>query len=143
MPTNEYYCHECANTLGFLPSHSEREDFTGSYTTLSKFIKHTSPYAGSGTNSIFEIPDYDSVKDFIVDTQASGSVEFDQLGRKNIVWLAGSRTGFTFKNGGVVIPNDAVKVVCSDDIATIHGYPTSSFAMASHSCNRCGKFVIS
>lgn len=145
MIANKYYCHPCAQALGYMPSHSSDEDFTGSLGsyTLDKYIKHTSPYLGTDTVSIFSDPDYDSYKNHIVNTQASGSVEFDSKGRKNIVWMAGMNIGFTFQNNGVVIPNDSVKVICTDSIYRIHAYPTSSVAMRLNHCDRCGCPVLS
>jgi len=67
MATNHYHCHACAKSLGSLPTHPETSDFTGSLGsyTLEKFIKHTAPYSGAGTISIFSQPDYQNYKDYI------------------------------------------------------------------------------
>lgn len=126
-----------------MPNHAETDNFTGSQYTLRKFLKHTMPHYGMDINSVFSTTDYDTYKDYMINTQESGSVEFDKDGRKNIVWVAGYQNGITYINGVPALPNDAVKVVLPDDINKIHCYPTSSFAMSLQTCNDCGKSIFS
>jgi hypothetical protein len=62
---NEYYCHKCAETLGFLPTKIEM-NYTGSSVQLDKFIKHTMPSTTYKINSIFNTNDYDKFKNYII-----------------------------------------------------------------------------
>jgi hypothetical protein len=49
----------------------------------------------------------------MVNSICSGSVEIDNQGRMNIVWLAGEKTGTTYLNGSFLTDNNSVKVVKS------------------------------
>ena len=137
-----YYCHNCGFFLGLLQPADPITNFTGSVVTLQKFFKHTVPPSGPGIISIFEQPDYQTYKDYIVNTYASGSVERDDWGRVNIVWCAGRQTGFTYVNGVLQSPTDGVKLVLHTDPARIHAYPTGSVGFASQVCANCGRPII-
>jgi len=82
-------------------------------------------------------------KDYIINTVASGCVEIDDRGRIDILWVAGKKTGFTFKNLIIQYPDDAVKVVHHDNVTKIHPYPTGSQSWIMQKCELCGKPVVS
>ena len=134
---NEYYCHKCAESLGFLPTKIEM-NYTGSLVQLDKFIKHTMPSTTYKINSIFNTNDYDKFKNYIIDTIHSGSVEIDSCGRMNIIWIAGEKTGATYINGSFLTDNNSVKVVKSWDCNEIHCFPTSSADLEFKKCSNCG-----
>jgi len=91
---SKYYCHKCAEILDLLPANTEL-NYTGSIVQLDKFIKHTMPTASYKINSVFQTNDYDQFKNYMVNSICSGSVEIDNLGRMNIVWVAGEKTNLT------------------------------------------------
>ncbi len=137
----KYYCHKCAESLGYLPTNTEL-NYTGSLVQLDKFIKHTMPTASYKINSVFQTNDYDQFKNYMVNSICSGSVEIDNLGRMNIVWVAGEKTGATYLNGSFLTDNNSVKVVKSWDCNEIHGYPTSSADLELKICSNCGGKVV-
>ncbi|HAQ71563.1 MAG TPA: hypothetical protein DCR48_11370 [Flavobacteriales bacterium] len=92
---SKYYCHKCAEIIDLLPANTEL-NYTGSIVQLDKFIKHTMPTASYKINSVFQTNDYDQFKNYMVNSICSGSVEIDNLGRMNIVWVAGEKTGTTY-----------------------------------------------
>ncbi|HLZ15578.1 MAG TPA: hypothetical protein VKQ08_00975, partial [Cyclobacteriaceae bacterium] len=98
--------------LGHLnPGGIDHLNFTGSTYQLGKFVKHTLPPTHSGLVSIFSDPSYSNYKNYIVNTVASGSTEFDQYHRKNIIWYAARENGVSFLNGIPRNTTDIVKVV--------------------------------
>lgn len=115
---------------------------TGSKEQLEKFVKHTAPTEIYSVNSVFDTEDAAVVRDYVVNTLVSGSVEIDAQGRKNIVWLASERTGVTFYGSNVVAETDAVKVVLHHDAFKIHPYPTGSGEFATAKCAKCGAAVV-
>jgi hypothetical protein len=137
-----HYCHECAITLGHLRPLEPATNLTGSINTLKKYFKHTVPPASGSVISVFDQPDYDAYKDYVVTTLASGSVEVDSSGRYNILWVAGKQTGFTFINGVAQGPTDAVKVVLHTNPESIHAFPTGSVEFISATCARCGNPIV-
>jgi len=138
----EYYCYRCAAKYGILPSFPENFSATENTYKLEKFIKHTIPPDCSGTISIFDEPNCEKYKNYIVNTMASGCVEIDEQGRKNIVWMAGKETGFTFVDGELKGPTDGVKVVLPDNPQKLHAYPTGSCSLRTEKCKICGEPVI-
>lgn len=137
-----YYCHNCGILLGLLQPIDPITNLTGSVVTLQKFYKHTVPSSAPGIISTFEQPDYQTYKDYIVNSSASGSVERDDRGRVNIVWCAGRQTGFTYINGVLQSPTDGVKLVLHTDRARMHAYPTGSVGFAFQVCANCGRPII-
>jgi len=94
-----YYCSDCAAKRGYLQVVDSTNDFTGSIGSYlhNKFSKHTTiPIPGIGIVSIFNSSDYDTYKEYILDTSNSGSVEIDDQNRVNVVWVAHKQIGQTF-----------------------------------------------
>jgi hypothetical protein len=86
-----YYCHDCAIRLKeWIPA--TPTNLTGTYYQLEKYIKHTSPITSYNFNSIFTDPASATYSNFIVSAVASGNLEIDDLGRKNLVWVASAHT---------------------------------------------------
>jgi len=138
----EYYCHECSIKRGFL--NNEIRDFnpTGSTYQLEKFYKHTVPPKCSGTISVFDMPENQRYKDYIVNTLASGCVEFDDQGRKNVIWVAGRTQGYIFKDGVIQGDADGVKEVLTEDSEKIHAFPTGSAQLSKEKCVDCGRDIV-
>ena len=139
-----YYHHHCAIKAGEKPySPNPNFNYTGSADKLKKFIKHTNPTGSFDIVSTFDQKDYNSYKDYIVNTQASGSLEINDQNKRNIVWVAGKNTGLTFDNrNNLIIPADAVKVVLYLDQNKIHAFPTQSSGFQTAICELCGKPLI-
>ena len=135
-----YYCHSCAISLGHLRCLGT-QNLTGSQYQLDKYIKHTAPTGTYGLNSVFDVGDYPSYRDYVIHTQASGSVEVDGGGRVNVLWCAGKATGLTFTNGVPVSPTDAVKVVLHNG-PKVHAFPTGSMVFGSATCSNCGAAIV-
>jgi hypothetical protein len=109
---------------------------------LSKFINHTMPNPNRRVQSVFDSASTQKYASYIVEASLSGSVEFDDKGRKNIIWAAGEPTGFQFKNGRLIRPQDAVKVVLSTETQLIHAFPQNSTTFSSARCLSCGGPVL-
>jgi len=109
---------------------------------LAKFIKHTTPNPSLPVQSVFDSNSTQKYASYIVEASLSGSVEFDDKGRKNIIWAAGEPTGFQLQNGRLVRPQDGVKVVLSTETQRIHAYPQNSTTFTSGRCFRCGGPVL-
>jgi len=109
---------------------------------LEKFYKHTVPPTCSGLISIFDEPSYENYKNYILYTVASGCIEVDDMGRENIIWTAGKKTGFTFKDGVLQCPTDAIKVVLNTTDQKIHAFPVGSQSLGTETCAICGKPII-
>ncbi len=117
----DYYCHKCSSELGHTYTGStEHINFTGSTYQLDKFIKHTLPPSQLGLVSIFSDPSYSTYKDYAVSTLASGSTEFDEHHRKNIIWYASKENGISFLDGVPQSLTDVVKVVLPHAEDKIH-----------------------
>jgi hypothetical protein len=136
-----FYCHQCAERLGKISCKSSSE-FTGSSYQLSKFYKHTLPSSSYQYVSVFDSPDFVAYKDYIVNAQASGSVEVDDQGRTSIVWVAGSNTGFTIRNGIPKEPVSGVKVVLFQDEGRVHAYPTGTYELTTALCTECKQPIL-
>lgn len=140
---NQYYCHECALLLGkYTPLANDTLNFTSSYYQLEKFIKHTIPINDEGIVSVFDNPEYEQYKQFIVTTSASGSVEIDNFGRSNIIWFAGYDVGITYENGLFQTTTNTIKVVLHDNELKIHSFPVESFNYETKKCEHCGKIIL-
>ncbi len=138
----KYYCHECGAKLGKINPVSEEFCATGNRYMLEKFYKHTVPPTCSGLISIFDEPSYENYKNYILYTVASGCIEVDDMGRENIIWTAGKKTGFTFKDGVLQCPTDAIKVVLNTTDQKIHAFPVGSQSLGTETCAICGKPII-
>jgi hypothetical protein len=73
---------------------------------------------------------------------ASGCLQIDDQGRKNLLFFAGKETGLQFQSGAFVSGGSCsgVIVVCSEDAAKIHAFP-SNMPAESQVCAICGKPV--
>ena len=112
-------------------------DPTGTSYQLEKYIKHTIPSAQSHAISIFDMSEGKSFKDFITNTLASGCVEIDDQGRKNIIWIAGKKQGYIWANNALQGDEDGVKVVLSDNPDRIHAFPIASSSLEKGRCMSC------
>lgn len=139
---SDYLCHECAIKKRILNNEIGDFDPSGTKYQLDKFYKHTVPPKCLDTVSIFDISENKKYKKYIVNTLASGCVEFDDQGRKNIVWIAGETQGYMFKNAVLQGDIDGVKVVLPDDPEKMHAFPTGSADLSTKKCMICGRKII-
>jgi hypothetical protein len=142
----KYYCCQCGIKLGYINAIDHYTDFTGSVDSylFDKYLKHTSqPLTSSlGANSIFKDSDYDTYKNYIIDTAKSGSVEVDNENRINLIWFANEETGQSFINGQFEQKTDSVKLVLHNNEQKIHAFPTSSFGLSTQYCSKCNAPII-
>jgi hypothetical protein len=137
-----YYCHECArkhNLIAPVLPVSGLVPASGTY-SLEHFIKHTVPTKDYALNSVFNDPRWSTYQNYLVAGAASGCLQIDDQGRKNLVFFAGKETGLTFQSGAATISCSGVIVVCSETSGKIHAFP-SSLAAESQVCALCGKRV--
>lgn len=130
-------CHACAISSGHLSSTGLPLP-AGSTYQHDKHVKHTEVGATYSLVSVFSSPSTRDFDDFLIQASLQGAVEFDNAGRKNIIWCAGRETGFQYQYGKLVRPVDAVKVVLTTDPARIHAFPESSTAFSTGPCAECG-----
>jgi len=136
-----YYCHACAAIKGWMNAASPA-NLTGTPYQLEKYIKHTVPTGIYPVNSTFDDPGYETYRSYVVNTSASGCLEVDGYGRRNLIWVAGQRIGATFQSGVLIRPDDAVRVVLYNNEWKIHTFPTTSDHVATQRCAECGKLVV-
>ena len=136
----QYYCHQCAisNSLVRPASPSSLNDTP---CKMDKFIKHTAPSASAiyPINSVFNDPTYQAYENHVVNAAASGFLEIDDLGRKNIIWFAGSQIGVEYHDGVFVAPTDGVKLVLPEDDDRLHAFSIGSSPLRSTLCASCGR----
>lgn len=137
---NMYYCHQCATSSLMIDPASPSSLTDNSY-KLDKFIKHTAPSCLAGIISVFSNPTYSSYSTYVVNTAASGLLEIDARGRKNVIWFAGSQTGIEYRNGAFFAPSDGVKIVWPENDSKLHAFPIASSPLQSAVCASCGKLV--
>lgn len=136
-----YLCHQCSVQLGHLRDPPTGRVVGSSY-QLAKYIKHTVPDADVEVQSVFEKPSTQAYAGFLVNALAAGSVEIDDRGSTNVIWAAGQPTGFLFRTGSLIHPQDAVKVVLSSNASKVHAYPANSTNFTGVTCSRCGGLAI-
>lgn len=136
------YCHSCAIASGIVKP-SIQSNLSGTSYQLDKFLKHTAPAAAYwGINSVFDDPSFESYKNYIVTTQASGTAQIDDRGRINMVWYAGSGIGAVHQGGEFKISATAVKLVLPNDDSKVHAFPIKlSRALESSKCELCGASI--
>lgn len=134
-----YYCHRCAAGLGYLQNVYTSDPLQTQY-QLDKFLKHTLPNSHPCA-SVFNSTSTRDYANYVVDAAASGVVELDAQGRRNIVWLAGHPTGFSYKDGALVDPTDGVKVVLSSEATKVHAFPVKVANLVTHLCASCRGLV--
>lgn len=137
-----YYCNSCAKKNGLIVSIPVAQNLTGSNYQVGKFIKHTCIPTQSGTISIFNTPDYKNYENYVINANASGSVEKQSNGKISYILYAGLNMGFEYRDGVFIQPVDAVKVVVTYDLSKIHAYPTSSKGIRSSNCFNCGNPIL-
>jgi hypothetical protein len=136
-----YFCHQCSVQRRYLRPPPTGKIVGSSY-QLDKYVKHTVPDEGFEIQSIFETSSTRAYAEFLVDALAAGSVEIDDAGSTNVVWAAGRLTGFLFRNGCLIQPQDAVKVVLSSNASKVHAYPANSTNFVGVTCSQCGALAI-
>lgn len=136
----QYYCHECAIMNGILKP-TEPTALTATQYQLEKYLKHTVPTSNYNFNTVFTGPASEMYRNYIVTAVASGHVQIDDRGRRNVVWVASQQTGIKYQNGTFVGLTDAVKVVLHDVDNKIHGYPIHSSELGVAKCVICGRPV--
>ena len=77
-----------------------------------------------------------------MDAGAAGSLEIDDIWRKNIIFVAGSNIGFRYEFGQLKQPLDAVKIVLSPDTGKMHAYPEGSTSFSAERCATCGNLIV-
>jgi len=136
-----YYCHRCAEALGYLANVYTSDPLQSTY-QLEKLVKHT--VLGLHRDaSVFNSTSSGPYADYIVNAGASGAVELDDHGRRNIVWLAGQPTGFDYRSGVLIGPTDGVKVVLSSEETKVHAFPVDVAALTTKLCESCGSPIAS
>ena len=134
-----YYCYECARLNGLI-SPVDPSTFGDPDYQLEKFVKHTAPTGVYPLNSIFHDPTWTSYKNYMVTTSASGCLEVDDNNRKNLIYFAGEETGLKYINGVFTALCSGVKLVCSENVGRVHGFPID-FHPESKNCALCGRCV--
>ena len=132
-----YFCHQCSVTLGYLRQPPSGKVVASTY-QLAKYLKHTVPDAQVAIQSVFDTPSTQAYAGYLVGALAAGSIEIDDRGSTNVIWAAGNPTGFLFRDGALVQPQDAVKVVLSSNASKVHAYPANSTNFLSVTCSHCG-----
>jgi hypothetical protein len=112
---------------------------SGTY-LLEKFIKHTVPTSVYEINSVFNDPSWPTYQNYLVAGPASGCLQIDDRGRKNLLFFAGKETGLTFQSGRPTIHCSGVIVVCSETSGKIHAFP-NDLPAESQKCALCKKLV--
>ena len=137
-PRDVHYCHVCSEARGYLQGVATASLLDDPY-QLGKYLKHTVPDPTYNVQSVFASPSTQAYENYIVSSSLSGSVQIDRKGRRNLIWVAGTPTGFQQKNGVLQHPQDAVKVVLYTDTRKIHAFPQSSTQFTADACPDCGK----
>ncbi len=136
----KHYCHDCAIRNNLInPIDAAMQNLTGSHYLLEKFVKHTAPLQYNGMVSVFFSQDYSNYKDYTISGSLSGSLQIDDWNRKNLIWYAGRDIGITYENGVYKLPNDAVKVVLSEDPLRIHPFSINYELQYAERCLICGR----
>jgi len=136
-----YLSHPCASAQSYLRSIQTGSLLQTQY-QLNNFMKHTVPDPRYNWQSVFASPSTQSFANYVVSSALSGSVEIDDKGRTNIIWVAGNLTGFQYSNGQLLYPQDSVKVVLSTSTSSIHAFPESSTQFSTGRCEACGGWAV-
>jgi len=138
----QHYCHQCA-MFNSLVSPVSPSSLIDTCYKFGKFMKHTAPSASAvyPVNSFFDDPTYHTYENYVVTTAASGFLEIDDCGRKNLIWYAGSRIGAEYHGGMFVAPTEGVKLVLSEDDSSIHAFSIGASPSRTGFCDSCGKPV--
>lgn len=138
MPT--YWCHNCMVSASLVSVASPLSLTSGSY-MVGKYMKHTAPSPNPAykKRSIFNDPTYQAYETYIVNTAASGFLELDDAGHKNVIWLAGSTIGVYYESGSYIAPTDGVKLVFPENDQKLHAFSISSSTNKVVLCSVCGR----
>jgi len=136
-----HLCFECAREEGYSTS-AETDLLLETEYQLEKYVKHTRPERIYEVNSLFKDPSTATYADFIINTAAAGSVEVDDLGRTNFIWVAGQYVGATYIQGEFEYPNDSIRLVLPFDADKVHAFPFSSTGLTDLTCRKCGRSVL-
>ncbi len=137
----KYFCHRCSRQLGLIPDPPAGKKVS-SAKQYEKHHKHTVLEGRYPIQSVFSDPSTSAYAGHLVDAMIEGAVEVDDLGRKNIVWVAGRETGFRFEYGRLIQPSAAVTVVQSSNAGLIHAYPENSTSFSAGVCEQCGQAIV-
>jgi len=142
-----YYCHICGQTLGLIkPVDIYAINMTGhypgqAYTPLDKYFKHTQYTGQGGIVSVYNAPDYETYRQYGINTYLSGCVEVDNGNRTNLLWYAGKDIGLRYNNGGIEWPEDTVKLVLHDNVFKFHHFSQASIYIPIGNCHECGRVI--
>ena len=138
----KYYCHSCASSMGALGNVCSSRPFSSPY-QLEKYLKHTVPASSYSYQSVFDNTATTQYREAIVNAACAGAVEYDDRGRKNLIYVASKgRIGCSFRNGVFVRSNDTIKVVLSSDPARAHAFTESSTQFSTALCENCGASIV-
>ena len=143
---SKYYCHECARNLGLIvpvDSSTLEANPGGKYPydyQWEKYVKHTVPTEIYSINSVFLNSTWNSYQHHMVSAMASGCLEIDDWGRKNLILFAGSTTGMQYNNGMFASTCSGVMAVLTENSTMVHAFPCN-FHPESRSCEKCGRPV--
>src|SRR5689334_7580821 len=99
----KYYCHECARICGYVaPGIPSSGLIPATVYQLDKYIKHTAPSGIYSLNSVFNDPSWGIYQNYMIAGAASGCLQIDDAGRKNLLFFAGEETGLTYQSGSFV-----------------------------------------
>jgi len=133
-----YYCHACARIESHVSPVIPGSGLGPANTyQLEKFMKHTTSTGVYALNSVFNDPSWPTYQNYLVAGAASGCLQIDDVGRKNLLFFAGKETGLTYQSGAYHTSCSGVIVVCSENASKIHAFP-SSIPAESQVCARCG-----
>lgn len=145
-----YFCPNC--TYGLISGSvvdPRTCNLSGSFARYDLFDKYNKHVFNSGSEPVYSVFTYDNFdvnspityqeyENYCFLTSISGSLEIDDRGRSNLVWYAAKPTGELTITGSVAGHMDSVKLVLWTDAEKIHAFPTSSVALFSNRCARCG-----
>ncbi len=134
----KYFCHQCAISNSLITPASPTT-LTGTRYQLDKFIKHTAPSRSYHLLSVFDDPTYGAYSSYVVSTGASGMLQIDDHGRKNLIWFAGRRTGAEYQDGVFAAPADGVKVVWAESDTKLHAFPIAASPPSTVTGASCGR----
>jgi hypothetical protein len=137
-----WYCHRCSVARGLVTPTAHHDLLAETY-QLGKFLEHTAPTtagAAKPVNSLFQDTSVPAYSGYYVTTLASGCVQIDDYGRRNMVWFAGEETGFRYESGLFIGPQSGVKLVLYDNPLKVHLSPCDA-APAMATCVDCGNPV--
>jgi hypothetical protein len=138
----QYWCHDCMSSGSLITPASPTSLSGGSY-MLSKYMKHTAPAPDpkERKQSIFNDRTYQAYEKYVVNTAASGFLEINDSGQKNVIWLAGSTLGIYYENGNYVAPTDGVKLVFPENDTRLHAFSISASPGQVVYCATCGRSI--